>query len=86
MSDAPGLQAGADPGPSTAVHRSRLAWLVTLSCILALFGLGVTIVHLVWPSPLMFALFMTAGQGSFGVAMALYLVAIIADLKRSRVL
>jgi hypothetical protein len=86
MSELPGLKPGADPGPSTAVHRSRLAWLVTLSCILALFGLAVTIVHLVWPSPLMFAMFMTVGQGSFGIAMALYLVAIIADLKRSKVL
>ena len=67
-------------------HRSRLAWLVTVACLLALFGLGVTVLHLLWPSPLMFALFMTAGQGSFGIAMALYLVVIFADLRRSRVL
>ena len=86
MSEAPIVQAPAETGRSTARHRSRLAWLVTLSCSLALFGLGVTIVHLLWPSPLMFALFMTAGQGSFGIAMALYLVAIFVDLRRSRVL
>ena len=46
--------------------------LVSASCILALVGIGVSVLHFVWPTPLMFALFMTVGQGSFGLAMALY--------------
>jgi len=72
--------------PDTGIHQSRLAWLVTAACILAMAGLGVTILHFLWPTPLMFALFMTAGQGSFGVAMAIYLFVIFADLRRRRVL
>lgn len=60
--------------------------LVAASCVLALVGLAVTTVHLVWSTPLMFALFMTVGQGSFAAAMALYLVVILVDLRRRRVL
>ena len=60
--------------------------LVSASCLLALLGIGVSILHFVWPTPLMFALFMTVGQGSFGLAMALYLVVIFLDLKKSKVL
>jgi fatty acid desaturase len=71
---------------SPGFRRSRLAWLVTAACALALFGLGVTIVHFLWPTPLMFALFMTVGQGSFGLAMAIYVFVIFADLRRRRVL
>lgn len=74
------------PEQDTGIHQSRLAGLVTASCILALAGLGVTIVHFLWPTPLMFALFMTAGQGSFATAMAIYLFVIFADLRRRRVL
>jgi hypothetical protein len=70
----------------TGIHQSRLAWLVTASCILAMAGLGMTILHFLWPTPLMFALFMTAGQGSFALAMLLYLFVIFADLRRRRVL
>lgn len=68
-----------------AISRTPIR-LVTAACLLGLLGLGVTLVHLVWPSPLMFALFMTAGQGSFGLAMALYLVAIFIDLRHRKVL
>jgi hypothetical protein len=74
------------PRHGPGLSRSRLSALVTASCVLALVGLAVTIVHFVWPTPLMFALFMIVGQGSFAVAMALYLVVILADLRRRRVL
>ena len=77
---------GIAPDHGTELRRSRLAWLVTAACVLALLGLGVTIVHFLWPIPLMFALFMTVGQGSFAVAMAIYLVVIFADLRRRGVL
>lgn len=74
------------PQHSPGLRRSRLSGLVTVSCVLALMGLAVTIAHFVWPTPLMFALFMIVGQGSFAIAMVLYIVVILADLRRRRVL
>jgi len=76
----------APAGRETTLHRSRLTWLVTVACALTMLGLVVTIAHFLRPTPLMFALFMSAGQGSFGLAMILYLVAILADLRRRKVL
>ncbi len=73
-------------GTETHVQRSWRIRLVTGACLSALLGLGVSLVHLVWPSPLMFALFMTLGQGAFGVAMVLYAITIFADLKKRKVL
>jgi hypothetical protein len=78
----PGILPHHGPG----LRRSRLSALVTVSCVLALFGLAVTVAHFLWPTPLMFALFMIVGQGSFAIAMGLYLVVILADLRRRRVL
>ena len=60
--------------------------LISAACLLALLGIGVSVVHFLWPAPIMFALFMTVGQGSFGLAMLLYLAVIFIDLRRSRVL
>lgn len=74
------------PDAATQLRRSRLSALVTAACILALVGLGVTIVHLVWPTPLLFALFMTVGQGSFAIAMVIYILVILADLRRRKVM
>lgn len=71
---------------AAGLRRSRLVGIVTVACLFALLGLGVTIAHFLWPTPLLFALFMTAGQGSFGVAMILYLVVIFADLRRRHVM
>lgn len=79
----PGTGAGET---GTSVRRIWRIKLVTAACLLALLGLGVSIVHLVWPSPLMFALFMTLGQGAFGAAMVLYAIVIFADLKKRKVL
>ncbi|MBI3854896.1 MAG: hypothetical protein HY293_04315 [Planctomycetes bacterium] len=78
----PGILPRHGPG----LRRSRLSGLVTAACVFALLGLIVTIGHFVWPTPLMFALFMIVGQGSFGLAMILYVVVILADLRRRRVL
>lgn len=72
--------------PTVVQSRGWSVLLITAACMLALLGLGVTIVHLAWPSPLMFALFMTLGQGSFGLAMLLYLIVIFMDLRLRRVL
>lgn len=64
----------------------RFVRLLTLSAALALGGLAVSALHFLWPTPLMFTLFMFLGQGLFGAAMVLYAVVIIRDLKRKRVL
>ena len=60
--------------------------MIRAAAILALVGLGVSLAHFLWPTPLLFALFMIVGQGSFGAAMVLYLAAILRDLKAKRVL
>lgn len=73
----------------TEIERTRppfLAWAVLAACLLALLGLAVTVVHLLWPSPLLFMLFMTLGQGSFGIAVVLYAIVILADLRHRKVL
>jgi hypothetical protein len=82
-------EAAPPPPAADAATKVRTSWrirLVTAACLFALFGLGITIVHLVWPSPLLFALFMTIGQGAFGVAIILYLIVIFIDLRRRKVL
>lgn len=60
--------------------------LVTGACALGLVGIVFTLAHFIWPTPLLFALFMIFGQGSFGVAVLLYATAIFKDLKRQKVL
>jgi hypothetical protein len=69
-----------------AAARTWSLRLVTAACLLALLGIGVSVAHFLWPTPLLFALFMTAGQGSLGLAMLLYLAVIFIDLRRSKVL
>jgi uncharacterized membrane protein YccC len=68
---------------SDAPRPSRL---LTSAIVLTLVGLAVSLAHFLWPSPLLFALFMLVGQGSFAAAMALYGAAILKDLKARRVL
>jgi hypothetical protein len=60
--------------------------LVTAACSLAFVGIVFSLAHFIWPTPLLFALFMIVGQGSFGAAMLLYAAAIITDLKRQKIL
>ena len=60
--------------------------LVTAACIMALIGVAFSLAHFIRPTPLLFALFMIVGQGSFGIALLLYVVAIFRDLKRQKVL
>ncbi|HXX92180.1 MAG TPA: hypothetical protein VEN81_01015 [Planctomycetota bacterium] len=60
--------------------------LLNVACVLALFGIGVSLVHFLWPTPLLFAAFMILGQGAFGLAMALYLAIIVRDLRSKKVL
>lgn len=71
---------------SAETSTSRPSRLVPLAVMLALLGLGVSLLHFVFATPLLFALFMIVGQGSFGLAMLLYLVAILKDLRAKRVL
>ena len=72
------------PAPPNAAPGS--VRLVTSACILALIGVAFSLAHFLWPTPLLFALFMIVGQGSFGLALLLYVVAIFRDLKRQKVL
>jgi hypothetical protein len=60
--------------------------MIRAAVILTLLGLSVSLAHLLWPTPLLFSLFMIAGQGSFGLAMALYGAAVLKDLRSKRVL
>lgn len=76
MSDAP------SPAPSP-VGSVRL---VTAACALGLVGIALSLAHFIWPTPLLFALFMLVGQGAFGGAILLYAIAIFKDLKRQKVL
>jgi hypothetical protein len=76
MSDAP-----APPKPPAGPVR-----LVTAACVLALIGVVFSLLHFIWPTPLLFALFMIVGQGSFGLALLLYAVVIFNDLRRQKVL
>jgi hypothetical protein len=78
MSDAPA------PPPAPAAAGS--VGLVTAACILALIGVAFSLAHFLWPTPLLFALFMIVGQGSFGLALLLYVVAIFRDLRKQKVL
>ena len=77
MSDAPA------PAPAPAAGSVRL---VTAACILALIGVAFSLAHFVRPTPLLFALFMIVGQGSFGLALLLYVIAIFRDLRKQKVL
>ena len=38
---------------------------------LTLLGLLVSLAHFLWPTPLLFSLFMIVGQGAFGAGMVL---------------
>jgi len=53
---------------------------------MTLIGLAVTFAHFLMPSPLMFTLFMTVGQGAFALGVLIYMGVILRDLKRRRVL
>jgi len=77
MSDAP---APTPPPPRGPVR------LVTAACVMALLGIAFSLAHFIGATPLLFTLFMIAGQGSFGLAVFLYAVAILKDLKRQKVL
>ena len=76
-----------DPAPPPQVPESRLhERLVKAASLMALVGLGVTVAHLLVPSPALFALFMTVGQGAFGLAVVLYVAMVLTDLRRRKVL
>jgi hypothetical protein len=60
--------------------------MIRAAVVLALAGLGVSLAHFLWPTPLLFALFMIVGQGCFGLAIVLYAAAILKDLRAKKVL
>lgn len=74
------------PAPVPPPAPAGSARLVTAACVMALVGIAFSLAHFIWPTPLLFALFMIAGQGSFGVALLLYAIAIFIDLRGRKVL
>jgi hypothetical protein len=60
--------------------------LIRVACVLTLLGLVLSVAHLAWSSPLLFTLFMVVAQPAFGLAMLLYVAAILLDLRRHQVL
>jgi len=86
MSDAPVIppaEASAKAGSAPTAGSARL---ITAACALGLLGIVFSLAHFIWPTPLLFALFMIVGQGSFGLALLLYTAAIFTDLRRKKVL
>ena len=86
----PALSQAATPAPpSTAqapVADTKTRNLLRVSVVLALVGIAVAMWHFLWPSELAFTAFMTVGQGSFGVAIVVYIWVILRDLRRRRAL
>ena len=72
--------------PRGAASQAGEGAVIRAAAILALVGLAVSLAHFLWPTPLLFSLFMIVGQGAFGAGMLLYAVAILKDLKSKRVL
>lgn len=71
--------------PSPRPQAGRTGW-ATAACYFALVGIAFSLAHFLWPTPLLFSLFMIVGQGAFGMAMLLYAIAIVIDLKHQKVL
>jgi hypothetical protein len=82
MTDVPAAPATSAP-PAAPAGSARL---ITAACVLGLLGILFSLAHFIRPTPLLFALFMIVGQGSFGLALLLYVVAIFRDLRRKKIL
>jgi hypothetical protein len=86
----PELSQAATPSPpsSAAIPPASAASrrIMRTALVLALFGLAVSMWHFLWPSELAFTAFMSIGQGSFGLAIVIYIWMIIRDLRRRRAL
>jgi hypothetical protein len=74
------------PAAGTAAAPGRPQRALRLSVALALFGILMSMIHLIWPSPLMFTLFMMFGQSAFGLAMVIYGWVIFKDLRKRKAL
>ena len=72
-----------DPAPAKPPRQVKL---ITAACLFALFGIGLTLVHLFANLPLTFALFMIVGQGALGLAMVLYIIVVFMDPRVRKVL
>ncbi len=93
MSADPPTGAGTSPPPSLVpecptrrleVGRSRHA--VSAACLLTLLALGLALAHFLSPTPLLFALLQSVGNGAYALALLLYVAVVVTDLRRRRVL
>jgi hypothetical protein len=57
--------------------------LLRLACVLALVGLAVMVLSIVYPAPLMVIFAMSGGHAIGGAAIASYFVAVLLDVSRS---
>jgi hypothetical protein len=80
------MNATDSPSPAVPSAPAAASRALRLATVLALLGILLSLMHLIWPSPLMFTIFMLCGQSSFGVAMLLYCWVILRDLRRRKVL
>jgi hypothetical protein len=81
------MNATEPPAPATAITAPAASpRALRLSVALALFGILLSLIHLIWPSPLMFTIFMMFGQSAFGLAMVIYGWVIFNDLRKRKAL
>lgn len=70
----------------TAVRGGRLGKLLILASALGLAGLGLTVLPMAGITPLRLALSFAVGQPLCGLALGLYVLAVLLDLRRRKVL
>ncbi len=66
------------------MSRINVEKLVLLSCLFTLGGIGLMVLSIVYPKPLMLVISMSMGQGVGVLSLALYLLAIALDLQGGR--
>ncbi len=77
---------GAIPSATTRVHGERLSSLLVAAAVCGILGLALTVLPMVGITPLRLALSFGVGQPLCGVALALFVVAVVRDLRKRRVL
>ncbi len=71
---------------ATSVRGGRIRKLLTVASALGLVGLGLTVLPMAGITPLRLALSFAVGQPLCGLALALYVLAVLLELRRRKVL
>ncbi|MCI0342500.1 MAG: hypothetical protein L0216_15395 [Planctomycetales bacterium] len=72
--------------PTRRLEIGRSRHVVSAACLLTLLSVGVALAHFLVPTPLLFALLMSVGNGAYALALVLYVAVVLTDLRRRRVL